>query len=54
MTDRKKTGENSVDFSLQDQNGKTFKLSEHLGKRVLLSFHPLAWTSVCTGQMRGP
>ena len=52
MTDRKKTGENSVDFSLHDQNGKTFKLSEHLGKRVLLSFHPLAWTSVCTGQMR--
>jgi peroxiredoxin len=52
MTDRKKTGENSVDFSLQDQNGKTFKLSEHLGKRVLLSFHPLAWTSVCAKQMR--
>ena len=41
-----------MNFSLHDQNGKTFKLSEHLGKRVLLSFHPLAWTSVCTGQMR--
>ena len=52
MTDRKKTGENSVDFSLKDQNGKNFKLSEHLGKRVLLSFHPLAWTSVCAKQMR--
>jgi peroxiredoxin len=52
MTDRKNTGENSVDFSLQDQNGKTFKLSEHLRKRVLLSFHPLAWTSVCAKQMK--
>ena len=52
MIDRKKTGENSVDFSLQDQNGKTFRLSEHIGKRVLLSFHPLAWTSVCAKQMR--
>jgi hypothetical protein len=31
MTDREKTGENSVDFSLQDQNGKTFRLSEHIG-----------------------
>jgi peroxiredoxin len=52
MIDRKKIGENSVDFSLQDQNGKTFRLSEHIGKRVLLSFHPLAWTSVCAKQMR--
>ena len=41
-----------MDFSLKDQNGKNFKLSEHLGKRVLLSFHPLAWTSVCAKQMR--
>jgi peroxiredoxin len=52
MIDRKKICENSVDFSLQDQNGKTFRLSEHIGKRVLLSFHPLAWTSVCAKQMR--
>jgi peroxiredoxin len=22
------------------------------GKRILLSFHPLAWTPVCTGQMK--
>ena len=52
MKDRKKKGEKSVDFSLNDQNGKTFRLSEHLGKRVLLSFHPLAWTSVCAKQMK--
>lgn len=52
MKDRKNTGKNSVDFSLNDQNGKTFTLSENLGKKVLLSFHPLAWTSVCAEQMK--
>ena len=52
MTYNRKIGENSVNFSLQDQNNKTFTLSEHLGKSVLLSFHPLAWTSVCAKQMK--
>jgi peroxiredoxin len=52
MADNGKIGKNSIDFSLQDQNSKTFMLSEHLGKRVLLSFHPLAWTSVCAMQMK--
>lgn len=41
-----------MDFSLKNQNGKTFTLSENLGKRVLLSFHPLAWTPVCAEQMK--
>jgi len=40
------------DFSLKDQNDKIFDLFEHAVKRMLLSFHPLAWTQVCTGQMR--
>ena len=52
MVDKPKVGDRSIDFSLQDQNRKTFRLSDHLGKRVLLSFHPLAWTSVCAKQMR--
>lgn len=52
MTDRKNTGKISADFSLKDQNGKTFTLSENLGKKVLLSFHPLAWTSACAEQMK--
>lgn len=39
------------DFSLKDQNGEIFKLSEYKGKKVLLSFHPLAWTSICAKQM---
>ncbi len=44
-------GEEAPDFTLRDQDGKQFKLSEQKGKRVLLSFHPLAWTGFCTLQM---
>jgi peroxiredoxin len=39
-------------FTLKDQNGKTVKLSSLRGKKVLLSFRPLAWTPVCTDQMK--
>lgn len=45
-------GEKPDDFVLKDQHGQEFRLSEHVGKRVLLSFHPLAWTDACAGQMR--
>ena len=45
-------GEKSKDFSLYDQNNKVFKLTDFLGKKVLLSFHPLAWTSICAEQMK--
>ncbi len=44
-------GVKAPDFTLQDQNGKSFHLAEQAGKRVLLSFHPLAWTGVCRDQM---
>jgi peroxiredoxin len=47
-----KVGTRLKDFSLKDQNGKEFMLSEQAGKRVLLSFHPLAWTSICAEQMK--
>ena len=40
------------DFTLKDQNGQDFKLSTLKGKKVLLSFHPLAWTSICAKQMQ--
>ncbi|HOW56401.1 MAG TPA: redoxin domain-containing protein [Smithellaceae bacterium] len=40
------------DFSLQNQNGKIFRLAGLKGKKVLLSFHPLAWTPVCARQMQ--
>jgi peroxiredoxin len=45
-------GENAPDFTLKDQYGKNFTLSRQKGKRVLLSFQPLAWTSVCVNQMK--
>jgi peroxiredoxin len=47
-----KVGDWFKDFSLEDQNEEMFTLSKFKGKRVLLSFHPLAWTSVCSEQMK--
>lgn len=49
---RVKLGDMAEDFVLKDQNQNEFRLSEHKGKRVLLSFHPLAWTSICAQQMK--
>ncbi|WP_301662464.1 peroxiredoxin [Methanoculleus frigidifontis] len=46
------TGEPAPDFSLKDQHGEIFTLSGYRGRRVVLSFHPLAWTETCTRQMR--
>ena len=45
-------GEPARNFSLKDQEDKTFDLYEQAGKRVLLSFHPLAWTEFCAAQMK--
>ena len=39
-------------FTLQDQFGQSFVLSRMKSRRVLLSFHPLAWTPVCALQMQ--
>lgn len=44
-------GETAPDFTLRDHNGEEFKLSDSRGKKVLLSFHPLAWTDICARQM---
>ena len=44
-------GNKALDFTLYDHNEKPFKLSDFKGKKVLLSFHPLAWTPVCAKQM---
>lgn len=52
MEKKLKIGDNAKDFSLEDQNEHLFTLSEFKGKKVLLSFHPLAWTSVCAQQMK--
>ena len=39
-------------FNLVDQNEKEISLTDFKGKKVLLSFHPLAFTSVCAKQMK--
>lgn len=49
---KEKIGKIAPDFTLKDQNDRDFRLSEFKGKKVLLSFHPLAWTSVCAKQMQ--
>ncbi len=49
---RPKIGEKAPNFTLEDQNEKLFTLSKFKGKKVLLSFHPAAWTSVCAEQMK--
>ena len=40
------------DFSLQSHTEKTLDTKTFSGKKLLLSFHPLAWTEVCAKQMQ--
>ena len=47
-----KPGDPAKNFSLKDQNDKTFGLFEQTGKYTLLSFHPLAWTDFYAAQMK--
>ncbi len=46
-----KKGKKASDFELKDQKGENVNLADFKGKKVLLSFHPLAWTGVCAKQM---
>ena len=47
-----KKGDRAKEFTLKDQNDKDVQLSDLQEKKVILSFHPLAWTSVCAEQMK--
>jgi len=47
-----KTDIKAMEFSLKDQNGEQVTLLQFRGKKVLLSFHPLAWTEICAKQMQ--
>jgi peroxiredoxin len=38
-------GDVAPDFTLKDQTEKEISLSSLRDKKVVLSFHPLAWTS---------
>jgi peroxiredoxin Q/BCP len=44
------TGDPAPDFTLPDQDGSTFTLSEHRGGRVLIYFYPKAFTPGCTSE----
>jgi len=45
-------GAKGPDFVLKDQDGDEVHLADLRGRKVLLSFHPLAFTDVCTKQMK--
>ncbi len=45
-------GIEAPDFTPLDQFGEKVTLSKLRERKVLLSFHPLAWTSVCEEQVR--
>jgi len=47
-----KIGDKIQGFRLKDQKEKVVNLEDFRGKKILLSFHPLAWTSVCAEQMK--
>ena len=47
-----KVGDTAPDFTLKDNHGKEARLGEFRGKKVVLGFHPLAWTKVCGQQMQ--
>jgi len=47
-----KKGKNPNAFTLKDQDGNDITISDYDDSYKLLSFHPLAWTSVCAKQMK--
>ena len=51
-TKKVQIGDTAPDFTLKGHTGEEFTLSHQKGTRVLLSFHPLAWTEVCAQQMK--
>jgi len=47
-----KPGDKVKDFTLESHKNIKINTAEFKGKKILLSFHPLAWTSVCAKQMK--
>jgi peroxiredoxin len=45
-------GDQAPDFLLKDNRNRDTRLSDYAGKRVLLSFHPLAWSRLCAEHMK--
>ena len=53
MTEPLKTGDAAPDFTTTTDEGKTVKLSDYQGKRVVLYFYPKDDTPGCTTQACG-
>ena len=47
-----KIGKKVKDFTLESSRGRKVSTASIKDKKILLSFHPLAWTSVCARQMQ--
>lgn len=47
-----KVGDKLPDFVLKDQNNNLVELKTIKNKKILFSFHPLAWTKICSQQMQ--
>jgi peroxiredoxin len=45
-------GDIAPDFTLKDNHGKDMHLADFRGKKIVLGFHPFAWTKVCAEQMQ--
>ena len=43
-------GDKAPDFSVEDQDGNTVKLSDFKGKKLVLFFYPKASTPGCTAE----
>lgn len=48
----KNVGDQLQDFVLKDQDNKHYNTAALRGKKILLSFHPLAFTPICFKQMK--
>lgn len=50
MNPRLEVGQPAPEFTLPNQDGKDIRLSDYLGKKVILYFYPAASTPGCTTQ----
>ena len=44
-------GQQAPDFELADEEQKLHKLSNYLGRKVLLVFYPADWSPICTDEL---